>query len=86
MRPRRRNVIRHRAVMPAVYTRPLVVARTVINRRDFHKLLHQLKHNGIIRIFINIHIACNRDDIRLEIADALDEIRVFLSVFTQMQV
>ena len=86
MRTRRRNLIRHRAVVPAVYARPLVVARTVINRRDFHKLLHQLKHNGIIRIFVNIHIACNRDDIRLEIADALDEIRVFLSVFTQMQV
>ena len=63
-----------------------MVARRIIHRCDLDKLLQKIDDYRIIRIFIDVHITRNRNDIGIQIANAFNQLGILGAILVQVQV
>lgn len=80
------NIVKKGVAAARIPSRPLVVAGSIVYRRDVHQLVHQVEHDVVIGVRVDVHIARHRDEVRGNVLYLPHKVGIVFAVFVEMQV
>ena len=63
-----------------------MVAGGIVYRRNVHQLVHQVEHDMVIGVRVDVHIARHRDEVRGKVLYLPHKVGVVFAVLVEMQV